>query len=343
MKAERDALQKKNAELTAPKKKREPPPPKSAPPKSERPKAGDGSGWTGWIIGGVVGTAFAAFMGYTIWRDHKLRADYERDRAEYDALHARWSPLVHLEPCVRARDVADISPRTAPAKWTEQTASFRASSYRSCADYTKKLVGDDGIPESTRGPLRAWLAADADLTAASKHFDDYLEHKDWMEDHFGAAPSLWKGVTDARGHELVPRHAVPATFAALRELIRGYQSREEQAKGKDDAWWRIELGLERWELAEVGLNASGIREGKRFDVEAFADAVRVPASAWVRHWADAPLEVRRALRDETWAVNLGTATSGQIFQSLMEEYSSLFDGISEPPGMPKEPSPPDDG
>ena len=348
VKAEREALRRENEGLKNPKKPAETPKPKpKAKPKvetlNEEQKSERRASRIGFIAAAVVVVGIGGIVLYQGRKHARERADYENAVAAHDALERRWQPLIYLEPCVQGAVLTEANARArAPATWDElHTVQAPLSQ---CVEHAKQLSTDDAVAAPARAALASWVTSEAELDEKGKALNDYVSHRDYKDDAFGAAPSLWRAVQDVldRRRPIVAA-LVKDAFPALRELIRGYQAREEQAHGKSEAWWGIELGLELRDLAEIGFRASGIREGKPFDEAAFAAAIRPAALAWTKHAAAAPLEVRRKVRvSDGWA----TAKEGYVYPNVeWEVVSSRVDplsGIAAPALPPVPPRPQDD-
>lgn len=362
VKAEREALKRENDELKNPKPakkaepERKPPTPETdddAPPTRRHPDVAEDSGaMRKKILWGVLAVAavggFAGFI-HNKNRTYELQREaYQQAVAERNALRDRWRPLVSFEPCVRDAELGEMMARRgAPTDWTDAVGySFRAPDAK-CSLDAKELAKDDAVPAPARDALSSWMAIDAELDAKSKDLNDYLSNADFKEDHFRSAPGRWSAVASI----LDRRRAVIATvvrdaFPALRTLIRGYQTAEEKKNGRSAAWWGIELGLEHWQIAEVGFQASGIRDGRQPDLQALAKAMRPAVEAWIKHSADAPIEVRRRVRqNDYWtdrAVD-GNTRPDFAWDVNRTDNDPLAQITGDAPGLPPEPiAPPDD-
>ncbi|CAN5442540.1 hypothetical protein BH09MYX1_BH09MYX1_04120 [soil metagenome] len=291
---------------------------------------------------GVLGVA--AFMYHSNHQAVLVRQAYDKAVADRKALVERWRPLSSFEPCVREVELAEVATRTrAPTAWTEEEAySFRAPDAK-CVDAAQKLAEDGSVDAAARNALWSWIAVEKDLTEQSKTLNDYLLNRDFKEDALRSAPARLKAVLDVldREHGAV-LVVVRDVFPALRTLIRGYQGREDVAHGHSSAWWSVELGLEHWEIGEIAMRASGLRQGKPLDLPAIVDAIAAPVAAWTKHAADAPVDVRRIVRQsDGWT---GVAIKDESPRSdLAWEVVRMGDNPMarmNAPGLAPEPVPP---
>lgn len=87
---------------------------------------------------------------------------------------------------------------------------------------------------------------------------------------------------------------------ALRAEMRALQAAHATAHGRDEIWWRIELGLALWAINAQSYDVTGVDAGRAPDDAAAPPVLRAPIAALRAASADAPIEVRRDLRKLDW-------------------------------------------
>ncbi len=354
VKAEREALKRENDELRNPKPAKKAVKEEDPPPTQRMPNVGTDERRalrTKIVWGVIAAAAVGGFVGFIVHKNRtyeRQREAYQQAVAERNALRDRWHPLVKLEPCIRNAELGEASARSkGPTQWTESMGySFRAPDPQ-CGSEADALAKDDAVPAPARDALRSWAAIDRELEAKSKDLNEYLSNGDFKEDGFRSAPGRWNAVVAVLDRRRpVIAAVVRDAFPALRTLIRGYQAAEETKNGRSAAWWDVELGLEHWQFAEVGFQASGVRDGRPPDLQAMAKAIRPAVEAWVKHASEAPLEVRRRVRQNDYWTD--RAVDGNVRPEFAWDVNRtdndpLAQITSDPPGLPPEPvAPPDE-
>jgi hypothetical protein len=352
LKAERDALARENERLAkgAAEKK---PAPALAPEESAKPDPGAREAKrernvrvTGFVIGGTLIVGLATLVHHNARETARKKADYESARAEYEHVQNQWRYAQRFEPCVRRAEVGAASLRERiPATWGESQPRIEAPRSQ-CTDDAKHLGDDPSLPDAARAALLGWSAAEADLDVKSVRFNDYFSARDFKEDQYRRAPQLWADVSAALGAQRLAAIALARdAFPAIRAHLRDNQLREEKLHGKTNAWWSIEVGLELWQLGEVAIGASGIRDDQRIDREAVRVAIRTPTASWVLHAQSAPIEVRRIVRGaDFWTEPLdhGGPLRDEILWDVISPDIDPIGKLGDVPGLPPEPRPPPD-
>lgn len=354
VKAEREALRRENDELKnpPPKKKKKEAPPEKEPESSRKQAPTDEERFQRKVrwIGYGVGAALIFGIGGFVCNHNRERARqkeaYEKANAEYEALDQGWHDLDGLEPCVRGAELTEARARAhAPVTWGE-SATVTAPE-QECVTDADKLQARADLAPPARTALRAWVAIERELDGKAKALNEYVSNRDYKDDWFRAAPGMWAAVVDVLDRRRpVIAQLVRDAFPVIREEIRGYQRREETRHGKSIAWWSIELGIEHWEIGEIAMRASGVRDGKPLDREAMATAIKPAVEAWLKHAADAPIEVRRTVRGgDYWtdAVKSGGKMRDDFdWDVIRTDSNPLARNVTETPGLPEKPVPPPD-
>lgn len=301
LKAERDELEKSSPKPKKEKPRREPETPSDA----ERRKK-----LKAWLIGGasVAAIAFVMIMsGYCGAQKQKAYKAWQQKVAARQAHKDRWQQLIRVEPCVRdiAYDAASASQWT-PDKYDPRKDNMGIGYALSrlvgnCTDSAKKLAGDKQLQGPATGALRDWLAAEAALVEPIKALSAYYSNADWREDNLVGAGALWAPVTPALDRRKQALAAVRRdTLPAIREAMRALQREHGR---KDEIWWRIEIGLDLWAIDDLAYDKSGIYAGRPADEHAAEGALREPVRKMLERTKQAPIEVRRQVRQLEWITN----------------------------------------
>jgi hypothetical protein len=358
--AEKEAWQKheKQEEKAAKKKQKapkpEPKPKIEATPTSEADAERAGRRG-GFVIGGILIGSLVVGIGLGVRQGMKrdrARADYKAAVAAHDVATKRWHALVSTEPCVRRVEVSASFAREMvqresarkggpPPNWVSTTMGSLESN---CLDGPKTLATSSLTPAAPKAALVAWLDAENEIIGPEKAVVTYYDKKDYQEDAYASAQDKWRTVAasmDARAKTLgrVRLEALPA----LRAEIRDRQSAEEKKNGRSELWWRIELGLDVWGMAETLATVSGLAEEKTTrDIVAASHALKAPLDALLAKAKNAPIEVRRDLRKDDWVTSTLTAGQGVNLDGLLnmthdlDLLSKLYD---KPPAL--DPLPPE--
>lgn len=260
-----------------------------------------------WVVAGGIGiTVFAVGMcrhgktvaTYAAWQQRVRDAEQHKQR---------WKSLIRLEPCVRQTLLAAAGPIARrhpdvfdPVKQIDPGGWALRSLTSNCLDPAKGLVADKQS-EAWKGPLREWLAVEEKLAGPAKRLEAYESNADWREDQGAARRQLWQdAMTVIDERRAILGKIRQQVFPEVRAELRGLQQRHEAQKGRDETWWRMELGLGLWAINEISLEKAGIYAGRWFDEAAAAPHLRQPVATWVEAGKQAPIEVRRELRKLEW-------------------------------------------
>jgi hypothetical protein len=223
-----------------------------------------------------------------------------------EAFRQRWQALMAVEPCLRRvaydtvfarRSTPDkADPRTDTNTWS---VGNRFST--NCLYFVDRLIAGPKTPAAMRAGLQVWVALQDRLADAAKPLAAYYSNGDWKEDNFAGAPALWAPVLallerQVRMFEVVRRDVLPA----IRTEVRALQQEHEARAGRDEVWWRSELGVRIWEVNDRAYEAAGIYAGREPDEAAAASAVRPLVVELLETSKQAPIEVRRILRKAEW-------------------------------------------
>lgn len=262
---------------------------------------------TAMVAGGAL--LFIVLVWYGVTHDPD-RAESERSdqiRAR-NAYQARWSALVWIEPCLRDAENSlrwalrytpeRYDPRAPDAAWVDVRTMVDRLGGR-CRHHAFALISDPALRTNARRALSEWGSADDRLAAAGTPVADYYSNRDWVEDDFAGAAPLWR-----RLELVLDRWRSAKTWVEevvlpeLRVEIGALAAAHERRAGRDETWWRIHVGLAVWDLLAAGHAAMrDSEEGAPIDAERVRAACRDPAAKVIALGKEAPLEVRRALRD----------------------------------------------
>jgi hypothetical protein len=323
------------------------------PEKPPRPKQPVG------VLAAVVGGALLiGFFGYFVVRTERTeRSKTDAREAHRLAVAARadakteWGALLRVEPCVReaAYNLARFT-HEMPATWSAETIRDFGDTKRwlsgNCTSAVRQLVQLGRVSNKARAALEKFLAADAALTKPSQDLDTYLGARDWEEDHFTGAERLaeqLRPLLAAKQAAIVEARRV--ALPELRERIALLRDRHEKQRGRDELWWRIDLGLAWWAMNERALEASGVLDGRPADKAAAAEAVRPRLVQFRELASEAPIEVRRDLRKVAYLVD--PLLAGEPFRTdglwaFSHDDADLLRHLyaQDPPAFPPEPPPP---
>ncbi len=358
---ERDALAAKVKELEGELEKR----PKPKPKPKEKPKkrassssdvsgSDDGSNKAGLIAGVFTAVVFGGIMIAGLASDCGQRGkikEWEEANALREAHRERYQALLSVETCVR--DVAYsavMARRYTPDKIdprTTYTGSVGDRLAANCLDGSHKLVKDPRTTPQMKAALGAWLDLQRDILAPAKALSAYYGNSDWKEDSMAGAPALWAPVlakldTQVTVIERVRREVFPEITTELRAMQRTHLERF----GKDDTWWRVELGLQFRAISDKTYEVAGIYAGREPDDAAAALAVREPMQRLLASAKESPIEVRRIVREVdyiTEPIAAGNPLRGETPLWHLERFDEkLFDRYSSTtriPAIPPDPGP----
>ena len=353
--AERKRLEAEVAALKAPKPPRakrptKPRPRKSAPSRAVR--AGMSSATKVRFMFGAAGALLVAILlvisSQSDCTGQKAHEAWEARVHAQGAHQERWRALASVEPC--ARRVVDLQARriTIDPSHPEAIDSYGISQLVSnCTDGAKRLAGDPRLSRPARDALVGWLDAEQALMAPVNQARAYFGEADWKEDGGAGGAKRWDAVKTALARRLRAVVAVrETTLPAVRDEIRRLQVEHAAAHGQDEVWWRVELELALWAIVDAAWQAMGRYQGvpaRPLDEDtAAAPAVQAQVVALLAAAKQAPIEVRRDLRDVDWIPGPladGVAPRGETPLWHLSMFG-LLDGTWErPPAMPPEPGP----
>lgn len=217
-----------------------------------------------------------------------------------------------------------------------------------CTDGAKWLAEDASLSEKARSALKSWLHTEERLIAPTKRLEAYLSGRDYEEDGFAGAKALAAELAPLlRNRSDMLRRVREWSFPELRTVMRDRQRAHLELHGQDDLWWRIELGLEIWDLNELSLEAGGVSAGQPWDVAASVEALREPMQKFREHATQAPIEVRRDVRKMDWIsepIAAGEVPRQDALWHLAHYDADLLRHLysAPPPAYPPEPPPPPD-
>jgi hypothetical protein len=330
-------------------------------PEPEKPRVSEAEAersgrWAGFGIGGVLVVSLVIGVGIGVRQGMKrdrARADYKAAVDARDIATKRWRALIGTEPCVRRVEISASYAREMvqresakkggpPPAWVSTTIGGLSAN---CTEGAQVLATSTLTPLAPKSALAAWLEAESDLAAPEKAVVTYYDKKDYQEDGYASAPDKWRTLAaamDARAKALgrVRLEALPA----LRAEIRDRQRAEEQKNGRSELWWRIEIGLDVWEIGEIVVKASGIAEEKSpLDPAAASRALKAPWDALFAKSKNAPIEVRRDLRRDDWVTSAVAANQPVNLEGLLnmthdlDMLSNLHDKVPALDPLPPEP------
>ncbi|MEJ7599709.1 MAG: hypothetical protein WKG01_17515 [Kofleriaceae bacterium] len=255
-----------------------------------------------WRVAGWAGGAalFVAMIGGPAVVDCRNQRTHAAALAHYELEKARWHALIEFEDCAwktlfsigefSGVDVSAYDPRST-------TGSRMVSRIESCVTKLGALSFVPGLAP-VKQALTDWQTAFVPVATINASLVDYYAERDWQDDNYRRGPALWAAFAQPLARFNVATHAALQTGApGVRAEIRASQRALEARRGKDLAWWRIEVGYARTELASLPLLG-----GTQADVIAKAAAMRSLIAA-------APLELRRewrSLADDLDYVEAGT-------------------------------------
>jgi hypothetical protein len=356
---ERDALAAKVKELEGELERRPKPKPKQKPPKikkraSSSSDSDDGSNKAGLIAGVFTAVVLGGIMIAGLASDCGQRGkikDWEEATRLREAHRERYQALLSVDSCVR--DVAYdavMARRYTPDKIdprTTYTGSVGDRLVSNCLDGSRKLLSDPRTSPQVKAALGAWLDLQRDIIAPAKALSTYYGNSDWKEDNLAGAPALWAPVLqklDAQTKliERVRREVFPEITTELRAMQRTHHDRF----GKDEIWWRVELGLQLRAISDRTYEVGGIYAGRESDDVAAALAVREPMQKLLASAKDAPIELRRIVREIdylTEPIAAGNPLRGETPLWHLERFDDkLFDPHSSTnrvPALPPDPGP----
>jgi hypothetical protein len=305
---ERDALREKGEALEAELANRPLPREQQKTVERARSSGAPSSTRKAWLWGIVGALAFVSLITALALRDRRIdqaREAWAAKREAREAYRRRWVALKSVEPCVRQVALAAVTARRyTPDKVDPRTQivwPFTENVAGNCLDGTRQLADDPALAPAARTALRGWVSVQRELAAPLGALAVYYDNGDWKEDNFASAPALWAPVLALLARQLdalatVRRDALPPITAEL----RGMQQAHEQQHGRDETWWRLELGLGLRAIADRSFDAGGVYAGRELDEGAAGLAVRGQVVDLLRATEQAPIELRRIIRKVDW-------------------------------------------
>lgn len=301
------------------------------------------------VIGGSVLLAGVIVAGIAVDCNRDRRHD--RWKAAMHARQrykARWQAVISTEPCVRdAAYDAVLAQEVAPDRVHPKTKPFAGNLLgrleSNCTGSARRLVNDAATPAEVRAGLKRWLAVEAQLAPVVKSLSAYYSNRDWVEDDVRRGKALW-----AKARPLIDqRRAIFAdlrktALPALRAEMRQKQRAHEATSGRDEVWWRIQLGLALWQINDRSFDVIGIYAGRRPDPATAPPVLREPVARLVANGRQAPLPVRRSLRKIDWItgpLSRGQLPRGETPLWHLDRADLLSPTRDTPPAMPLDPGP----
>lgn len=300
------------------------------------------------VVGAIGGVALVSMC-----RSRTYAKEHAAWQAKFDArksYETRWNHLAALEPCIHRIAWGSMSVRgSTPDKIDPRRTTAYAppgGATHPCSNRAKELLADPEITQPFKAALGTWIDHQRVVAAAAKPVEEYYSHGDWREDDFAGATELWKPLLATLPRqstlvEAVRRDVLPAARDAMRAMIKTHET----SNGRDELYWRAALTVALYELTDRGFAAAGIYDGKHPpDLAAAGTALQQPVTQFKELVTQAPIEVRRDLRQLDWI--LDPFAAGEFSKAetplwhLQNGEAGLLGGRNGVPGLPPDPGKP---
>ncbi|MBK9036335.1 MAG: hypothetical protein IPL61_34660 [Myxococcales bacterium] len=307
--------------------------------------------WVVFAFVGVVVVAMALLFGRAAMQGRARVRAHDRWKAAGAAQQhhkRRWRALLTVEPCVDivAFDAAMIAQRS-PEHYDPRTDRDPGYGYErlagNCTGGAQELAADPTTAPAVRAGLTRWLTAEAVLAPLGQTLRAYSSNRDWVEDDLAGARAQWATIhTHLAGRRRIFADLRATVLPALRAEMRALQTAHAKRHGQDETWWRIELGLALWDIADRAAEVTGVHAGRAPDDAAAPPVLQAPVAQLVAAARSAPVELRRELRTIDWIT--GPLAEGQLpggetplWHLARAARDVLGPTVDAPPALPPDP------